>query len=90
MEYTIRIEKDRKSGWLVGQCEELPEAISQGKDMEELMFMMNDAIELSLECRRDEFRQNYANKESFVRKLRLANEKSPVIKTFRRKRMCTV
>jgi predicted RNase H-like HicB family nuclease len=52
MEYTIRIEKDRKSGWLVGQCEELPEAISQGKDMEELMFMMNDAIELSLECRR--------------------------------------
>ena len=50
MEYTIRITKDYKTGWLTGQCEQLPEAISQGKDLDELMFMMKDAIELVLEC----------------------------------------
>jgi predicted RNase H-like HicB family nuclease len=51
MEYTIRITKDTKSGWLCGQCEQLPEAISQGKDLEDLMFMMEDAINLVLECK---------------------------------------
>jgi len=57
MEYTIRIKKNKKTGWLVGQCEQLPEAITQGKNMDELMFMMKDAIELSLECRKDDFRE---------------------------------
>jgi len=52
MEYTIRIKKDSKSGWLTGQCEQLPEAITQGKDLEELMLMMEDAIKLVLECKR--------------------------------------
>jgi predicted RNase H-like HicB family nuclease len=55
MEYTIRVIKDPKSGWFTGQCEQLPEAITQGKDLEELMLMMEDAIELVLECKRDEF-----------------------------------
>jgi len=55
MEFTIRIKHNPESGWLIGQCEEMPEAITQGKDMDELMFMMEDAIELALECRRDEF-----------------------------------
>ena len=45
---------------------EIPEAITQGKDMDELMFMMQDAIELALECRRDEFRQQYADENAFV------------------------
>ena len=58
MEYTIRIKHNPESGWFIGQCEEMPEAITQGKDMDELMFMMEDAIELALECRRDEFQQN--------------------------------
>jgi len=52
MEYTIQIKQNPQSGWLIGQCEEIPEAITQGKDMDELMFMMQDAIELALECRR--------------------------------------
>ena len=56
MEYTIRIKRDSKSGWFTGQCEQLPEAITQGKDLEELMFMMEDAIKLVLDCKRDEFR----------------------------------
>ena len=51
MEYTIQIKKNPQSGWLIGQCEEIPEALTQGKDIDELMFMMQDAIELALECR---------------------------------------
>ena len=72
MEYTIRIKKNKKSGWLCGQCEQLPEAITQGRDMKELMFMMNDAIALALEYRRDEFREQYTDTGSYVRKLKMA------------------
>ena len=50
MEYTIHVKQNPQSGWFIGQCEEIPEAITQGKDMDELMFMMQDAIELALEC----------------------------------------
>ena len=39
MEYSIRIEKDAKSRWLCGRCEQPPEPISQGKNLQELMFM---------------------------------------------------
>jgi len=90
MEYTIRIQKDLKSGWLVGQCEQLPEAITQGKDFDELMFMMKDAIKLVLECKRDEFRELNPDKNSMVRKLRIGNEKKLVVKTLKRKRVCAI
>ena len=75
MEYTIQIKQNPKSGWFIGQCEEIPEAITQGKDIDELMFMMQDAIELALECRRDEFRQQYADKNMIERKLIFGHEK---------------
>jgi predicted RNase H-like HicB family nuclease len=90
MEYTISIEKDKKSGWLCGQCEELPEAITQGKDMDELMFMMEDAIKLVLECKRDEYRAKYTNKNAIVRKLKIKNETKTTIRPFNRKRVCAV
>ena len=88
MEYTMRIERDAKSGWLCGQCEQLPEAITQGRDMEELMFMMEDAINLVLECKRDEFRASCENKKAMVRKLKFRNETSSSIKASHRKRLC--
>ena len=90
MEYTIRIKQDSKSGWLTGQCEQLPEAISQGKDMEELMFMMEDAINLVLECKRDEFREQIDDANSIVQKLITGNETKQAIKAFRRKRVHSV
>ena len=52
MNYTISIQQN-KNGWLTGQCEQLPEAISQGKDLEDLMENMKDAIELVLEVKMD-------------------------------------
>ena len=88
MEYTMRIERDAKSGWLCGQCEQIPEAITQGRNMEELMFMMNDAINLILECKRDEFRSQCENKNAMVRKLKIGNEARTFIKASNRKRLC--
>ena len=90
MEFTIRIKQNPQSGWLIGQCEEIPEAITQGKDMDELMFMMEDAIALSLECRRDEFHATLIDANTIVRKLMLGNEKKFVDKTLERKELCTV
>jgi predicted RNase H-like HicB family nuclease len=90
MDYTIRITKDVKSGWLTGQCEQLPEAITQGKDMDELMMMMEDAIKLVLECKRDEFREQLEDKNTLVRRLKIGNETKSVAKTFRKKRVHTV
>jgi predicted RNase H-like HicB family nuclease len=90
MEYTIRIKKDSKSGWLTGQCEQLPEAITQGKDLEELLFMMEDAINLVLECKRDEFREQHDDKNAIVQTLRIRNETKSSDKAFRRKRVCAV
>jgi len=90
MEYTIQIKQNPQSGWFIGQCEEIPEAITQGKDMDELMFMMQDAIELALECRRDEFRLQFADENAFVQKLTLGHEKKFVHKASERKELCAV
>ena len=80
MKYTIRIKKDSNSGWLTGQCEQIPEAITQGKDLEELMFMMEDAIQLVLECKRDEFRMQLDDNNTIVQELIIGNETIPTDK----------
>ena len=46
MDYPIIIHKDEKTGWYTGMCEQVPEAISQGRSVDELMDNMKDAIEL--------------------------------------------
>jgi len=38
-----------ENGWLVGQLEEMPEVISQGKTMKELKENLIDALHLFLE-----------------------------------------
>jgi len=43
--FTAIIEKS-DDGWYVGQLEELPEVISQGKTMEELKQNLKDALDL--------------------------------------------
>ena len=69
MEYSIIIEKNPSTNVYVGQCVQLPEAISQGKTLDDLMKNMTEAIELALECRRDEIHEIYANRKIFYRKL---------------------
>ena len=84
MEYTIQIEKDAKSGWLVGQCEQLPQAISQGKDLDDLMENMKDAIETVLDYQKELFRrENKARKT--VKTLTFRHEEKHIAKASKRK-----
>lgn len=47
--FTIRLLKDRDSGYYAVRCVELPEAISQGKTKQEALANIKQAIELVLE-----------------------------------------
>ena len=69
MEYSIIIEKNPTTGVYVGQCSQLPEAMSQGNTLAELMANMKEAIELAIECRRDELKELYKNRKVFHRRL---------------------
>ena len=83
MEYTIRIDKN-KDGWLTGQCEQLPQAISQGENLEDLMVNMKDAIETVLDYMQEEFRKTHKSK-SMVKPLIIRHEAERIIKTPKRK-----
>ena len=72
MEYNIIIEKDPATGTYIGQCKQLPEAMSQGSTIDELMANMKEAIELAIECRNEEMRTAYLNHKVFHRKIRVS------------------
>ena len=87
MKYTIYIETN-KDGWLTGQCEQLPQAISQGENLDDLMENMKDAIELVLEYQRDKFREKYKTVDDYsVKNLTIRHEAKRCIKTSERKRV---
>ena len=69
MEYSIIIEKNTETGWYCGQCAQIPEAMSQGKTLDELMANMKEAIELAIECRKEDLKALYANRKVFHRRL---------------------
>lgn len=48
-EYTVVVEIDPKTGTFVGQCKQLPGALSQGNSLQELLGNMREAIELVVE-----------------------------------------
>jgi len=52
IDFTAIIEKS-EDGWYVGQLEELPEVISQGKTIEELKNNLQDALELIISHQRE-------------------------------------
>jgi predicted RNase H-like HicB family nuclease len=43
-----------EDGWICAQIAEVPEAISQGRTLEEAKANVTEALELALEWRRDE------------------------------------
>jgi predicted RNase H-like HicB family nuclease len=62
MEYTAIIGKV-EDGWYMGQCEQLPGAITQGKTIDEVKENLKEAITLILECEKEELqRQNQGRK----------------------------
>jgi len=59
-ELTFRIHVwEEQGGYLVGQCVELPAAITQGKDKRELLENMKEAIVLVLEDLEREFQETH-------------------------------
>jgi len=68
-ELTIRIIKEEDV--YVGQIEEFPAAISEGKTIEELKDNLIDALELLLDVQKEELSRNYGRKFT-IRKLQFA------------------
>jgi predicted RNase H-like HicB family nuclease len=61
MKLTAIIEKSN-DGWYVGQIEEIPAAISQGKTIEEVKSNLLDALTLLLQVNRETTEKEYLGK----------------------------
>ncbi len=71
-ELNIIIQKDTESGWYVGQIEEFPAAISQGRTIDELKENLKDALKLLLESQKDQLIDTYNGQKVLKRKLQFA------------------
>jgi len=65
MKLTVIIQQS-PDGWLVGQIEQIPGVITQGRTIEELKFMLQDALELYLEVQQELTARDYEG-QSFER-----------------------
>jgi predicted RNase H-like HicB family nuclease len=86
MNYSISIQEN-KNGWLTGQCEQIPEAITEGRNMDHLMKNMYDAITEALEIRREEFLSGQKDMDCIHKVLYIPNEEERIIETSERKRV---
>lgn len=64
--------KETEDGWFFGQIEEVPEAMSQGKTIDELLETLTDALNLVLELKREETLKQYSGDRYISRQLILA------------------
>lgn len=65
---TSLIEKS-DDGWYVGQIQEIPAVLSQGKSIEELKTNLVDALELLMQTQRENTFKEYSGKKIIKRKL---------------------
>ena len=72
IDFTAIIEKS-DDGWYVGQIEELPEVISQGKTLQELKQNLMDALELIIQHQRETTQSLYEGRKFIRRKLTFAS-----------------
>jgi predicted RNase H-like HicB family nuclease len=71
MKLTAIIESG-ENGWMIGQLEEIPAVISQGKSVEELKSNLLDALQLYLDTQREITEKDYAGKKYFKTEIVLA------------------
>ena len=71
MKFTAIIEKS-DDGWYVGQVEEMPAALSQGRTIDELKSNLIDAIKLLLEVNREITEKEYSGKVVMREELSIA------------------
>ncbi|HNW49544.1 MAG TPA: type II toxin-antitoxin system HicB family antitoxin [Prolixibacteraceae bacterium] len=69
--FNARIEKG-ENGWYVGQIEEMPEVISQGKTIEELNENLMDAFRLIVDQRRESIALASQGRNTIRRKISFA------------------
>ena len=67
MEYTAII-KDVGDGWYMGQCEEVPGAITQVRTVNEVNENLKEAIALVLESEREHYQRMYDG-EKFIHEI---------------------
>jgi len=65
---TAAIEKS-SDGWYVGQLEEFPEVISQGRTIDELEQNLRDALSLTIEVQRNKTKEQYQGRSIIRRKI---------------------
>jgi predicted RNase H-like HicB family nuclease len=70
MKFTAIIEQG-ENGWLVGQIEEVPAAMSQGKTIEELKENLLDALRLILDTNKEITEKEYLGKQVIIEELEL-------------------
>ena len=70
MKFTAVIEKG-ENGWFVGQVEEMPAAISQGKTIEELKENLLDAMRLLLDTNKEITEKEYLGRTTIKEELEL-------------------
>jgi len=65
-EYTATI-REIEDGWYMGQCEQVPNAITQGETIEEVKENLKEVIPLILECEKELSPKKY-KVENFMRR----------------------
>ncbi|TFF40821.1 type II toxin-antitoxin system HicB family antitoxin [Mucilaginibacter psychrotolerans] len=70
MKFTAIIEQG-ENGWYVGQIEEVPAAISQGKTLEELRDNLLDALRLIMDTNKEITEKEYIGKKVIIEELEL-------------------
>lgn len=63
--------EEGEQGWWVATCPEIPEAITQGRTVEEARENLKDAIRLELEIRREEAEEDLEGREVIRERLAL-------------------
>ena len=58
MEYTAII-KEIEDGWYMGQCEQVPGAMTQGRTIDEVKENLKEAVALILEDEKEDFRKEH-------------------------------
>ena len=71
MDYTAIIEKS-DDGYYVGQLQEIPEVIAQGKTIEELNQNLLDALQLVIDYHRENTLKQYKGHQIIRHKLNFA------------------
>lgn len=86
MEYTVIVQKNPETGVYTGQCREVPEAVSQGNTLDELLENMKEAIALAVECRKADLAAQRKTDKLFFRKVNVPSRPKKLPKNDKTKR----